>query len=135
MFSKENKLEKFKDAETVIGPSIKVKGNFQGKGNIVVEGTVEGSLKTEADIFIGTDAKVVANIESMDAAIHGEVSGNIKNRGYLAIGKSARISGDIQYVEISIEKGALINGNLIAIQEGKKSSKKNEEEIIEGEAN
>ena len=135
MFSKENKLEKFKDAETVIGPSIKVKGNFQGKGNIVVEGTVEGSLKTEADLFIGTDAKVVANIESNDAAIHGEVSGNIKNRGYLAIGKSARISGDIQYVEISIEKGALINGNLIAIQEGKKSSKKNEEEIIEGEAN
>ena len=29
MFSKETKLEKFKDAETVIGASIKVKGNFQ----------------------------------------------------------------------------------------------------------
>ena len=136
MFSKENKLEKFKDAETVIGPSIKVKGNFQGKGNIVVEGTVEGSLKTDADIFIGANAKVVANIESNDAAIHGEVSGNIKNRGYLAIGKNAKISGDIQYVEISIEKGALINGNLSAVQEAKKSSKtKNEDEIIESEVN
>ena len=136
MFNKENKLEKFKDAETVIGPSIKVKGNFQGKGNIVVEGMVEGSLKTEADIFIGVNAKVIANIESNDAAIHGEVSGNIKNRGYLAIGKNAKISGDVQYVEISIEKGALINGNLIAIQEVKKSSKaKNEDDMIENEIN
>jgi len=136
MFSKENKLEKFKDAETVIGPSIKVKGNFQGKGNIVVEGMVEGSLKTEADLFIGAEARVIANIESSDAAIHGEVSGNIKTRGYLAVGKSAKISGDIQYVEISIEKGALINGNLIAVQENKKSSKiKNEDDLIEDAAN
>lgn len=123
MFSKENKLEKFKDAETIIGPSIKVKGNFQGKGNIVIEGMVEGSLKTEADIFIGDDAKVVANIESNDATIHGEVHGNIKNRGYLAIGKNAQIFGDIQYVELSIEKGASINGNLSSNLENKKTVK------------
>lgn len=135
MFSKENKLEKFKDAETVIGPSIKVKGNFQGKGNIVVEGTVEGSLKTEADLFIGNDAKVVANIESTDAAIHGEVSGNIKSRGYLAIGKNARIAGDIQYNEISIEKGAIIHGNLSAALETKKSSKAKNEEDLDEELN
>lgn len=123
MFSKENKLEKFKDAETIIGPSIKVKGNFQGKGNIVIEGTVEGSLKTDANLFIGNEAKVIANIESNDAAIHGEVFGNIKNKGYLAIGKTARISGDIQYVEISIERGALINGTISAVQEMKKTGK------------
>ena len=53
MFSKETKLEKFKDAETVIGASIKVKGNFQGQGNIVIEGSLEGSLKTNANVFIG----------------------------------------------------------------------------------
>lgn len=132
MFSKENKLEKFKDAETIIGPSIKVKGNFQGKGNIVIEGTLEGSLKTEANLFVGPDAKVVANIESDDAAIHGEVEGNIKNKGYLAIGKNAKISGDIQYVEISIEKGAIVSGNLTPIQETKKAAKSKieaEEEI------
>lgn len=123
MFNRENKLEKFKDAETVIGPSIKVKGNFQGKGNIVIEGTVEGSLKTEANIFVGNDAKIVANIDSRDASIHGEVFGNIKNKGYLAIGKTAKISGDIQYVEISIEKGALINGTISAVEENKKDLK------------
>jgi len=132
MFSKENKLEKFKDAETVIGPSIKVKGNFQGKGNIVIEGMVEGSLKTEANLFIGNEARVIANLDSSDASIHGEVQGNIKNRGYLAIGKTAKITGDIHYVEISIEKGALINGNLIAIEENKKSNKiKTEVEDLE----
>lgn len=117
MFNKETRLEKFKDAETVIGASIKVKGNFQGQGDIIVEGTLEGSLKTDANLFIGEKAKVVANIESRDSVINGEVKGNIKAKGYLALGGTAKIFGDIQYNEISIEKGAIINGQLLLLTE------------------
>lgn len=131
MFSKESRIEKFKDAETVIGSSIKVKGNFQGKGNILIEGMLEGSVKTEANLFIGEEARVVANIESTDSSIHGEVHGNIKSKGYLAIGKTAKIFGDIQYVEISIEKGALINGQLIAVNEEQKRGRGRKEEVEE----
>lgn len=137
MFSKESRIEKFKDAETVIGSSIKVKGNFQGKGNIVIEGMLEGSVKTEANLFIGEEARVVANIESNDSSIHGEVHGNIKSKGYLAIGKTAKIFGDIQYTEISIEKVALINGQLVAVSEDQKkghSKREQTEDIEEGEA-
>lgn len=134
MFNKENKLEKFKDAETIIGASIKVKGNFQGQGNIIIEGTLEGSLKTEANLFIGDQAKVVASIESKDASINGEVRGNIKARGYLALGGTAKIFGDIQYHELSIEKGAIVNGQLLMLSEeprhrdNKKIEDKNETE-------
>ena len=115
MFSKENRPENFKDAETIIGGSIKVKGNFQGQGNIVIEGFLEGSLKTEANILIGDQAKIIANIEAKDAIINGEVKGNIKAKSYLLIGKTARIFGDIQYGEISVEKGAIINGQILTI--------------------
>lgn len=128
MFNKESGLEKFKDAETVIGASIKVKGNFQGQGNIVIEGCVEGSLKTGANLFIGDQAKVVANIESKDAVVNGEVRGNIRAKSYLAIGRTAKIYGDLQYGEISIEKGASINGQLLALgEEGKRVDKTRDE--------
>lgn len=128
MFNKESGLEKFKDAETIIGPSIKVKGNFQGQGNIVIEGSVEGSLKTGANLFIGDQAKVVANIEAKDAVVNGEVRGNIKAKNYLAIGRTARIYGDLQYGEISIEKGAGVNGQLLAMGEDHKKTDKSREE-------
>lgn len=134
MFSKETKLEKFKDAETVIGASIKVKGNFQGQGNIVIEGSLEGSLKTNANVFIGEKAKVVANIESKDAIINGELKGNVKTHGYLALGENAKVFGDIQYGEMSIEKGAIINGQLLLLNESSnhhESKKAQEEENIE----
>jgi cytoskeletal protein CcmA (bactofilin family) len=124
MFNKDNKLEKFKDAETIIGASIKVKGNFQGQGNIIIEGALEGSLKTEADLFIGEQAKVVANIEAHDAIINGEIQGNVKAKNYLAIGGTAKIFGDVQYGEISIDKGALVNGQLLVLApEGKRGEK------------
>jgi len=134
MFNKENKLEKFKDAETVIGGSVKMKGNFQGQGNIIIEGALEGSLKTEANLFVGDKARVVANIESKDAIINGEVRGNVKARNYLAIGGTAKIFGDVQYSEISIEKGASINGQLLMIvDDHRRHEKKNEEKEIEAE--
>jgi cytoskeletal protein CcmA (bactofilin family) len=117
MFNRENKLEKIKDAETIIGPSIKVKGNFNGKGNIVIDGALEGSLKTDANVFIGEKARVNANIDANEALISGEISGNIKIKKYLAIGKTAFITGDVQCGEISIERGALINGQIIVSAE------------------
>lgn len=130
MFSKDNKLEKFKEAETIIGASIKVKGNFNGQGDIVIEGFLEGSLKTEANVFIGEKARVNANVEASEALINGEISGNIKIKKYLAIGKTAKIMGDVQCGEISIERGASITGQILVSAENLKLSenKKNRPE-------
>lgn len=124
MFSKDSKLEKFKDAETIIGSSIKVKGNFQGQGNIIVEGALEGSLKTDASIYIGNQAKIVANTEAKDVIVNGEVHGNIKAKNYLAIGGTAKIFGDLQYGEVSVERGAVINGQLLMLPEDHKRGEK-----------
>lgn len=134
MFNKENKLEKFKDAETIIGASIKVKGNFQGQGDIIIEGALEGSIKTDANLFITDGAKVVANVESKDAVVNGEVRGNIKAHGYLALGGTAKIFGDIQYTELSIEKGAVVNGQLLMlVEEHRRGDHKKVDEKIEAE--
>ncbi len=133
MFNRENKLEKFKDAETIIGPSIKVKGNFHGQGNIIIEGTLEGSLKTDANIFIGEKAKVIASIEARDLIINGNIKGNIKVKNYLSLGGTAQVNGDIQYAELSIEKGAIVNGQLLSIVETNKKGERVEAEITETE--
>jgi len=124
MFNRETKLEKFKDAETIIGASVKVKGNFHGQGNIVIEGALEGSLKTNANIFIGEKAKVIANVESQDLVVNGEIRGNVKAKNYLSLGRTAKITGDISYSEMSMEKGAIINGQLLLLPDNEKKASK-----------
>jgi len=127
MFNRDIKPEKFKDAETVIGASIKVKGNFHGQGNIVIEGALEGSLKTDANIFIGEKAKVVANIDANDLIIYGDVRGNLKVKNYLSLGATAKINGDIQFGALSVEKGAVINGQLSSNGENSRKEAKESE--------
>ncbi len=134
MFNRENKLERFKDAETIIGAAIKVKGNFHGQGNIIIEGSLEGSLKTDANIFVGEKAKVLANVEAKDLVVNGEIRGNVKVKNYLSLGGTAKISGDIQYGELSVEKGAVIIGQLLSAPDNGKSGKGREiEKEIEDE--
>lgn len=111
MFSQEKTTANTKDGvETIVGPSLKVKGNFKGKGNIIVEGEVDGNLKTEGYVYIGDKAKITANIEAKTARIGGMVTGNVKTKEHLEIVKSARINGDIECGSLSVEKGAQING-------------------------
>ncbi len=109
MFKNESEVS-IKNAETIIGPSIKVKGNFFGEGDIIVEGILEGEIKTSKNLLIGPKAIVHANIEANQAKISGEVHGNIHIKGYLELSSNAKINGDIQAAKISIEPGAIFNG-------------------------
>ncbi len=112
MFTKIDE-KNLKEAETIIGPSLKVKGDFSGKGNIIVEGVLEGSLKTSSNLFIGDDAKITASLEANEARVGGEINGNIKTHGHLEISSSSRINGDIDCSSISIARGAILNGKCI----------------------
>lgn len=105
-------IGRIRDAETIIGPSVKVKGNFNGNGNIIIEGQLEGSLKTNGSVFIGEKSKISANIEAKEAVVNGQVEGNLKIKKSLNLGGTAVVSGDITCLYISVEKGATINGHL-----------------------
>ncbi len=128
MFTKENKKIDIKEAETVIGPSIRVKGNFHGEGDIVIEGNVEGSVKTNNYLLVGNKAKIAADIEAGNAQIGGDITGNIKVKGYLELTSSAKINGNIETSEISIEKGAILNGKCIMTKQASSANQKTKEE-------
>ncbi len=128
MFNKETSNPiNTKDAETIIGPTVKVKGNFHGEGNIVIEGIVEGSVKTTNHLLITANAKILANVEAKNADIGGSVDGNIKISGYLKLSSSAIVNGDIEVLELSIEKGAIINGKCSMGKQAPNNTIKNKE--------
>jgi len=110
MFNKTVSGTDSKEFETIIGPSVKVKGDFHGVGNITVEGTVEGSLKTNGNLNIGQKAKVTADVEAKAAKIGGEIRGNVKIKEYLEITSTAKVVGDIEAASLSVERGAILNG-------------------------
>lgn len=98
------------EIETVIGPSVKVEGDFVTEGNIIVEGTVCGSIKTSKNLKIGPQAKVFSNLSAANALISGEVQGNISIAGKMELTASAKIFGDIKVGSLNMAAGAILNG-------------------------
>ncbi len=99
------------DTETVIGQTVKVDGDFVSEGNVLVAGTVNGSLKTKGNLRIEKGAKIKANVEAANAIVRGEIKGNVSILDNLELGDSASIEGDIVTKVLSIEPGAILNGH------------------------
>lgn len=105
------------DVETIIGPSVKVEGDFVSKGNVTVEGMVSGTLKTDKDLKIGVGARVSASVIASNAFIAGEVKGNVKVNGKLELTDTSKIYGDVDAKIIVMAAGATMNGKCSMCQE------------------
>lgn len=100
------------EVETVVGPSVNVEGDFASEGNIIVKGTVAGSVNTSRHLSVEQGAKIMANVKAGSARIAGEVKGNMKIREVLEITSTARVLGDIEVKTFIVEAGALIAGKV-----------------------
>lgn len=100
------------NVDTVVGPSVNVEGDFASDGNIVVKGTVTGSVHTSRNLLVEPGAKIVANVKAGSATIAGEVRGNMKVKEYVELTATARVVGDIEAKTIAIEAGALLFGKV-----------------------
>lgn len=100
------------EVETVVGPSVNVEGDFASEGNIIVKGTVAGSVHTSRHLSVEPGAKVLANVRSGSATIAGEVRGNMKVKESIELTSTARVLGDIEAKILVVEAGALISGKI-----------------------
>ncbi len=112
MFDK-GKIEGVKTggAETIVGTSVKLKGNLKSDGDIIIDGIVTGELKTKGSVIIGPNANIIANIKAKDITVSGSVQGNIEATDRLDIMETGRVIGDISANILSISAGALFTGN------------------------
>jgi len=113
------------EVETVVGPSVNVEGDFASEGNIVVKGTVSGSVFTSKHLTVEMGAKIIANVRAGSATIAGEVKGNMKIKESLELVSTSRVVGDIEVKNLKVESGALLYGKITmpGIESGEKSIK------------
>lgn len=100
-----------------IGKSVLVKGQILSKEDLVIDGSVEGSVEAQENrVTIGPNGRVVANIKARDVVVLGQLKGNIEASGRVDIRKGANLVGDIRYAKIAIEEGADLRGSLEMIR-------------------
>lgn len=110
--SKQDKkmAEDISNSSNIIGKGTILEGSVETYGNIRVEGTVKGDIKTKSKVALGQSSKVEGNILAQNAEVAGEVSGRIEISDQLLLKPSAIVHGDIITNKLIVESGATFNG-------------------------
>ena len=96
-----------------VGNHTTLKGNFECIEDFLIEGTVEGNLRSEGTIVLGRDAVVRGEVAAREVAVSGTVVGTIRCSDRLDVFKSAKIVGTIQAPVLKMEPGAKVNCRII----------------------
>lgn len=110
MFHSKQKPLKPKTMErNVIAKNTSITGEIISEGDFRVDGTLEGTLKTNGKVIIGVDGLVKGKVESANADIEGRFSGELVVHETLSIKGTSNITGDILIGKLSVEPGAIFN--------------------------
>jgi cytoskeletal protein CcmA (bactofilin family) len=110
MFTNKDKPLKPKTMErNVVAKNTSITGDITSEGNFRIDGTLEGTLKTNGRVIIGVDGVIIGKVESSNADIEGKFSGELIVHETLSIKGTANISGDVVVGKLSVEPGATFN--------------------------
>ena len=99
------------DPVTVIGAGITITGNLESKGEVQVEGEVQGDVHAQY-IFIGERARITGALIAEEIVVRGNVQGSIHGN-VIIIHSSSHIAADVVHKSLAIEQGAFFEGRSI----------------------
>lgn len=99
----------------VIGAGINLSGEIEACDHLIVQGTVQASLKGANILDITEQGAFYGTVEIENANIAGRFEGDITVRGRLSLESTGVIIGTISYKELAIEAGATIDGAISPI--------------------
>ena len=99
-------------AGTVIGEGITIEGEFTSEDEVVVHGTVRGTMSTSGIISIGSSGTVEADVTAESLGISGQVTGDVNASQRVDIQAGGRLVGDVKASRLTIADGASFKGNV-----------------------
>jgi cytoskeletal protein CcmA (bactofilin family) len=95
----------------VINPDVTIKGNISAKGDLHIDGEIEGDI-TCATLVQGQQSSIQGVVKAESARLAGKLSGSITAQELIIL-KTAHVEGEIYYDALTIEPGAQIDGRIV----------------------
>jgi cytoskeletal protein CcmA (bactofilin family) len=95
-------------SSSVIGADLTITGNLECKGELQIDGKVDGDIHAQR-IIIGQGAHTTGNLVAEAVEVRGGVQGSIRGNA-VAFQSSSRVEADVFHRTLTIEQGAFFEG-------------------------
>ena len=116
-------------AVSIIGADLTIAGNLICKGEVQVDGIVEGDIEG-SNVVVGEGATVTGNIAADEVIVRGHVVGTVHGRRVM-LQTTSEVEGDVFHQSLSIEQGAMFEGKSRRTNEDPRTLLKKQSEPVE----
>lgn len=98
---------------TMIGKSIRIKGEINASDPIYIYGSVEGTIDASAHrVTVGKEGAVKADINAREVVIMGDVCGKVHSDERVEIRSEGSLLGNLSTKRLCVEEGAVLQGTI-----------------------
>ena len=97
---------------SVLGPTLRFRGELSAQEDLVIQGSVEGSITHTQSLTIGTDGSMKGDIRARVIVIDGKVEGDLYATESVSIRATARVKGNLFAPRVAIQDGAFFQGQI-----------------------
>jgi cytoskeletal protein CcmA (bactofilin family) len=97
---------------SVLGPTLRFRGELSAQEDLIVQGSVEGSITHTQSLTIGTDGSMKGDIRARVIVIDGKVDGDLYATESVNIRATAKVKGNVFAPRVGISEGAFFQGQI-----------------------
>ncbi len=97
--------------DTAIGSNVKLRGNLEADGDVAVDGSLVGNIKSGGQVVIGINGTIKGNIVATSVSTAGQIEGHIVAVDSVSLTESSHVHGDITSGRLEIAIGAIFIGS------------------------
>ncbi len=97
---------------SVLGPTLRFRGELSAQEDLIIQGSVEGSITHTQSLTVGTDGSMKGDIRARVIIIDGKVEGDLYATESVNIRATAKVKGNVFAPRVGITEGAFFQGQI-----------------------
>ncbi len=97
---------------SVLGPTLKFKGELTASEDLLIQGQVEGSITHTSKLTIGPEGVLNANVRADHISVEGTVTGDLVATSSVVVTETSEIHGNIYSPTVTLREGSRFNGKI-----------------------
>jgi cytoskeletal protein CcmA (bactofilin family) len=97
---------------SVLGPSLRFRGELSAQEDLIIQGSVEGSITHTQSLTVGTDGSMKGDIRARVILVDGKVEGDLYATESVTIRATAKVKGNVFAPRVGITEGAFFQGHV-----------------------